>query len=326
MKPERLFPIASSPHVHSGNRIDTAMRDVILALLPACLGALWFFGGRVALLLFAAILTALLSEAACQKIRGLPVTIADYSAALTGILLTMTVPVTTPVWVVVIGSASAVVLGKQLFGGLGNNLFNPALVGRIVIGASWPLGISHYVRPYDAVTTATPLALLGEAVSHPAGPAGGDIVLPSLQALFTGSIAGSLGETSALLLLAGGIFLVWRHHIDMRIPLFYIGSVFFLALLFPAGGDRLWFATFSILSGGLFLGAIYMATDWVTSPVTYRGRLLYALGLGILTFLIRRGGGPPEGVAYSILLMNMATPLLDRYTRRKVFGAVKKNG
>ncbi len=337
MENEKLLTVSSSPHIHSGNNITTAMRDVALALMPATILSIVYFGFYAVAIVLTAVVTAVVSEYVCQRVRKTDITIDDWSAALTGLFVALLCPPTVPLWVVAIGSASAIVIGKQLFGGLGNNLFNPALIGRAVIGASWPVAMSGWVRPFDGVSSATPLALLTEYAGGgmfptAASPMAGDWLstlmanVPPLSALFLGNIAGSLGETSAAALLLGGIYLIYKNHIDWKIPVLYIGTVFVLMFIFNRGTDPLWHATYHVLAGGLMLGAFYMATDWVSSPITKHGRIIYALGLGLFTFLIRRGWGFPEGVLYSILIMNMITPMIDRYTKGRVFGAVKKNG
>lgn len=328
MEPKKMLRVGSSPFVHSGHTIDQAMRDVFLALLPAVAASIWFFRLQAVAIILTAVISAVAAEYAVQKIRRIPMTIGDWSAALTGLLLGLVVPPSLPLWLVVIGSVSAIIIAKQLFGGLGNNLFNPALVGRAILVASWPVYMTTWTAPYEAVSMATPLSKLNTYVAGISTSATTDayVVLPHVEDLLLGSVAGSLGETSALALLLGGLFLIWRGHIDWKIPVLYIGTVFGLSLVFSQGLSPLWYASYQVLSGGLMLGAFFMATDWVTSPITRRGRIIYALGLGILTFLIRRGGGYPEGVLYSILLMNMATPLIDRLTKGRIFGAVKNNG
>ncbi len=330
MTQETLLKISSSPHVHSGNSISAAMRDVIIALLPATALSIYFFGLYALAIIVTSIASCLLAEYASQKFRKVDITINDYSAALTGLLFALIIPPATPLWLVFIGGTISIVIGKQVFGGLGNNLFNPALVGRAILVASWPVYMTRFVSPFDGVTSATPLGIIGEINKQFAGGLIPDTnlmaSLPPLSTLMTGSIAGSLGETSAIALILGGLYLIFKKHIDWKIPLLYISTVFTLALIFNGPYDRLWYATYNIFAGGLLIGAFFMATDWVTSPTTKKGRIIYAIGLGLLTFLIRKGAGLPEGVAYSIILMNMVTPLIDRYTRGRVFGEVKKHG
>lgn len=307
---ENLLIVSSSPHLHSANKVSTAMRDVCIALLPALVGAVYFFGMAAATVILTCVITALLSEVIAQKIMHREVTISDGSAVITGLLLAFCLPSTIPLWIAAIGSAVAIIIGKQFFGGLGCNIFNPALIGRAFLVASWPVPMTTWVTPLDGVTTATPLGILKEGLSEQ---------LPSLGQLFMGNVAGCLGETSALALIVGGLYLLYKGHIDWRIPFSYLGTVFVVTAV--VGADPF----FHLLSGGLMLGAFFMATDWVTSPITKKGRLIFGIGCGLLTVLIRLMGGYPEGVCYSILLMNLATPLIDRYTKARVFGGVKKH-
>ncbi|MGI6606067.1 MAG: RnfABCDGE type electron transport complex subunit D [Peptococcia bacterium] len=307
---ENLLIVSSSPHLHSANKVSTAMRDVCIALLPALVGAVYFFGMAAATVILTCVITALLSEVIAQKIMHREVTISDGSAVITGLLLAFCLPSTIPLWIAAIGSAVAIIIGKQFFGGLGCNIFNPALIGRAFLVASWPVAMTTWVTPLDGVTTATPLGILKEGLSEQ---------LPSLGQLFMGNVAGCLGETSALALIVGGLYLLYKGHIDWRIPFSYLGTVFVVTAV--VGADPF----FHLLSGGLMLGAFFMATDWVTSPITKKGRLIFGIGCGLLTVLIRLMGGYPEGVCYSILLMNLATPLIDRYTKARVFGGVKKH-
>lgn len=307
---ENLLIVSSSPHLHSANKVSTAMRDVCIALLPALVGAVYFFGMAAATVILTCVITALLSEVIAQKIMHREVTISDGSAVITGLLLAFCLPSTIPLWIAAIGSAVAIIIGKQFFGGLGCNIFNPALIGRAFLVASWPVAMTTWVTPLDGVTTATPLGIIKEGLSEQ---------LPSLGQLFMGNVAGCLGETSALALIVGGLYLLYKGHIDWRIPFSYLGTVFVVTAV--VGADPF----FHLLSGGLMLGAFFMATDWVTSPITKKGRLIFGIGCGLLTVLIRLMGGYPEGVCYSILLMNLATPLIDRYTKARVFGGVKKH-
>ena len=321
--------VSSSPHMKSSLTIEKAMRDVLLALIPALGLAVYFFGLPAIGVVGTGVLTAILSEAACQKIRGREITVRDGSAAITGLLLAFSLPSTTPLWIVAIGSAAAIVLGKQFFGGLGHNVFNPALVGRAILLASWPAAVTSYVLPIDGVTSATPMETMkGIAQLGSASAAAVDefmVQLPSLWQMFSGNIAGCLGETSALALLVGAAYLFYRGHIDWRIPGTYIGTVFVLTAIFGfyTGRGSFIYPLYHLLGGGLILGAFFMATDWVTSPITQRGKIIFGLGCGILTVVIRLWGGYPEGICYSILLMNCATPLIDRYTKPKVYGRRK---
>ena len=292
------------------------MRDVCIALIPSLIAGVFFFGFRAALVTLLAVIFCVGFEFLWQKILKKEVTISDGTAAVTGMLLAFNLPATAPWWMVLIGSFVAIIIAKQFYGGTGNNFVNPALAGRAFLLASWPVLMTNWVQPFDAVSGATPLAIMKN-------PEAG--VLPELSDMFFGNIAGCIGETSALALIIGGIYLVARRVINIRIPLFYILTVAILAFVFPSAGlsnaDSM---LYNILGGGLMLGAIFMATDYVTSPITRNGQVIMGIGCGILTFVIRRFGGYPEGVSYSILLMNVATPLIDRWTKPKVFGSVKE--
>jgi electron transport complex protein RnfD len=314
--------VSPAPHVSDLLTTEKAMRQVGLALAPATLFSIWVFGWRALLLIVLSTGTAVLTEYLIQKLRKKPITIADGSAALTGLLLALTVTPVLPGWMIVIGAVVAIALAKHIFGGLGHNPFNPALIGRAFLLASWPVAMTTWTWPQHA------LGWAGAKVDTVAGATALNLdkigtlnqlhlKIPYSQ-LFLGNIAGSLGETSALLLLLGGLYLLWAKVIDWRIPVSFIGTVAVLSLVFQK--DPL----FQILAGGVFLGAFFMATDWVTSPVTPKGRIYFGIGCGTLTMLIRTFGGYPEGVCYSILLMNAVTPLLDRMTVPKRFGEVKQ--
>lgn len=313
---ENLLVVSSSPHIHSVDTVNTAMRDVIIALIPALLVALYFFGLPAAMVIATCVIAAVLSELVAQKIMHKEVTINDYSAALTGLLLAFCLPPALPLWMAAIGAVVAIIFSKQMFGGLGNNIFNPALVGRAFLLASWPVAMTTWTAPLDAVTTATPLALIKEGAEQ----------LPGIAHLFAGNVSGSLGETSAIALIIGGLYLLYKGHIDWRIPFTYMGTVFVLtAIAGTLQGLGLWYPLYHLFGGGLILGAFFMATDWVTSPITKKGRIIFGIGCGLLTVIIRLKGGYPEGVCYSILLMNILTPLIDRYTKGRIFGGVKKH-
>ncbi|MGI6588973.1 MAG: RnfABCDGE type electron transport complex subunit D [Peptococcia bacterium] len=314
---DNLLIVSSSPHLHSDNSVSTAMRDVLIALTPALIASLYFFRFAAAKVILTCVFVAVISEVIAQKIMKKEVTVDDYSAVVTGLLLAFCLPATIPWWMAAVGAVVAIIIGKQLFGGLGNNIFNPALVGRAVLLASWPVAMTNWVNPLDGVTTATPLGMLKEGTAAQ---------LPSLGQLFIGNVGGSLGETCALALLLGAIYLLYKGHIDWRIPFSYLGTVFVLtAIIGVFKGEGLWYPLYHLLAGGLILGAFFMATDWVTSPLTKKGKFIFGLGCGLLTVVIRLQGGYPEGVCYSILLMNMVTPLIDRYTKPRVFGGVSKN-
>lgn len=317
MNQENLLVLSSSPHIHAPEQVPSAMRDVLIALIPALIVSVYFFGLPAVAVIVSCVAAAVLSEMAAQKIMKKEVSVHDLSAVITGLLLAFTLPPSLPVWIAAIGAIVAIVIGKQLFGGLGNNIFNPALIGRAFLLASWPVAMTTWTAPLDAVTTATPMALLK-------GTAAGQ--LPSLSQLYFGNVGGSLGETSALAILIGGLYLWYRGHIDWRIPGCYLGTVFVITGIYGATlGYAIWYPLYHLFGGGLMLGAFFMATDWVSSPITKRGRVIFGIGLGLLTVIIRLKGGYPEGVCYSILLMNMITPLIDRYTKGRIFGGVKKH-
>ena len=306
--------ISSSPHIHAPVTTKTIMRDVLIALTPAFLGSIFFFG-------FRALLVTLVSVAACVffewgwcKLRNIPNKLYDLSAIVTGVLLAFVCPVTIPLWCIVLGDFFAIIVVKQLFGGIGKNLVNPALAARAFM-FSWPVLMTTWVAPgVDAVSTATPLAAMHQ----------GQLPAEGIWQLFTGNIGGCLGETSALLLLIGLVYLLVRRVISLRIPLCFMGTVAVLTLLFPQGNDPLVWMGAQLFSGGLVLGAVFMATDYVTSPVTHLGQVLFGIGCGVLTVLIRYFGGYPEGVSYAILVMNCCVVLFDRIGRPKRFGAPKK--
>lgn len=316
--------ISSSPHAHSPVTTQTIMRDVLIALVPALLGSIYFFG-------FRALLVTLVSAAACMffewgfcKIRKLHCKTYDLSAVVTGVLLAFVCPVTIPYWTIILGDFFAIVLVKMLFGGLGKNIVNPALAGRAFL-FSWPVIMSNWVKvgfdnaagllsTADAVTAATPMSAMHQ----------GALPEESILDMFLGNIGGCIGETSALLLIIGFIYLLYRKVITARIPLAYIGTVAILAFLFPQGNDRIAWMAAQVFGGGLMLGAIFMATDYVTSPLTKLGQIVYGIGCGVITILIRYFGGYSEGVTYAILCMNACAVLLDKIGRPVKFGAPKK--
>ncbi len=321
-----LQTVSSSPHIRAKITTTSIMRDVCIALIPALICSVMFFGIRSVYLTALCMIFCVGFEYLWQKITKKTITIADGTAAVTGMLLAFNLPVTVPWWMCLIGSFVAIIIAKQLFGGVGHNFINPALAGRAFLMASWPIlmtrwvepGYSTFFVPDTLVSSATPLAILKT-------PEVG--IMPDFQHLFLGNIGGCIGETSALALLLGGIYLVARKVISCRIPVTYVVTVAVLAFLFPnAGFSNLNCMMIHVCSGSLLLGAIFMATDYVTSPITKKGQIIMGIGCGILTFVIRRFGGYPEGASYSIMLMNVATPLIDRWTQPKPFGAVKKEG
>jgi Na+-translocating ferredoxin:NAD+ oxidoreductase subunit D len=315
---KKLLQVTSSPHVHSPDSVPGAMRDVLLALLPALLAGLYFFRVPALLLVLSCVGSAYIVEYLCLKAMGKQTPAKEQSAVVTGLLLAFCLPPALPLWMGALGSAFGIVIAKHLFGGLGYNIFNPALIGRCFLLASFPVAMTHWISPIDAVSTASPLGMLKESLKGP---------LPSVTQLLVGNVSGSLGETSAVAILLGGLYLWYRGHIDLRIPASFIGTVFALtSIIAMVTGKGISYPLFHLFAGGLFLGAFFMATDWVTTPVTQLGRILFGIGCGSLVVLIRVKGGYPEGVAYSILLMNIVTPLLDRYTKARVFGREQRNG
>jgi len=323
--------LSSSPHVHSGQTTPQIMRAVLYSLVPACGVAVYFFGLSALSVLLIATLGCMATEVVCQRLMGQVVTIADGSAAITGVLLALNLPPTSPWWLTLLGAVIAISIGKQVYGGLGANPFNPALVARVVLLISFPVQMTTWSAPapigsgLDLVTAATPLGEWKNAVmltgEMPVTMQG------SMAGYFLGNMPGCIGEVSALALLLGAAYLFYRRILTWHIPASYVGVVVLLSGIFwlvnPA---RYPSPVFHLVTGGLVLGAFYMATDMVTTPVSRRGMLLFGAGCGVLTVLIRLFGGYPEGVSFAILLMNAATPLIDRYTRPRTFGTLRQRG
>lgn len=303
----------SSPHVRSDESTRVIMLDVIIALMPALIWAVYLFGINALLLTLVSILSAVIAEAVSELAMRKPLTIGDLSAVVTGMLVAFNCSPSVPIWMPAIGSAFAIVIAKQIMGGIGQNFVNPALAGRAFMLASWPVAMTTWVTAgtASAVSGATPLAILkGTEVAGQ---------LPSVWDMFLGNIGGCLGEVSALAILIGAAYLLYRGVITWRIPVTYIATVVILTLVFGKNPlDHLF-------AGGLMLGAFFMATDYTTSPVTIKGQFIYAFGCGLLTVIIRLFGGYPEGVSYSILLMNVAAPLIEKFTVPKVYGEVAKS-
>ena len=308
--------VASSPHIRGNFRTYRIMLDVVIALLPAFAVGVYRFGVQALLVAAVSVAAAVAAEWLFSLVTRTRCTVADCSAIVTGLLLAMTLPSSAPLWMPALGAAFAIVVIKALCGGLGQNVFNPALAGRALLMLVWPVGITRYfaLGP-DAVTAATPL-------HHMVMPA-----LPeeSLLDMLLGNCPGSIGEISALALLLGGAYLVWRKVISVRTPLAYLGTVALITLIFPKAGSGWEWMLYNLLSGGLMLGAIFMATDYATSPVTAKGQILFGVGCGALTVLFRYFGIYPEGVTYAILIMNACTWAIDRCTAPRRFG-VKKGG
>lgn len=304
-----MLIVSQSPHIRSDESVQRTMFDVIIALVPAMIGSIYFFGFDAVRLLLVTIVAAIAFEAGTQKLLKKPLRIMDLSAVVTGILLALNLPAGTPWWVAVFGAGFAIIIVKELFGGIGQNFMNPALGARAALVASWPRIMTAYVTP-DGVSAATPLQILKSGSGN----------LPAIERMVFGDIGGVIGETSAILLLIGGLYLIIRGVIDWKTPAIYIGTTAALLLVLGVDSSNL---LYHVLGGGLILGAFFMATDYSSSPVTPMGKIIFAVGCGLLTALIRVKGGLPEGVTYSILIMNVATPLIERLTRPKVFGEVK---
>ena len=307
------FVVSATPHVRSKDSIQGIMRDVIIALVPATVMGIVYFGLRALVLVAISIASAVFFEFLYQKLTKERVTLDDLSAVVTGLLLALNMPASAPFWMPIVGSAFAIIIAKQLFGGLGQNFINPALAARAFLLASYPTAMTTWTL--DGVTTATPLALLKS----------GDIVSPTMNdymAALTGHIGGCIGETCAIALIIGGLYLLYRKVISWRIPVVYIVTVVILTGAIGRNGVRV--PLYEVLVGGLLLGAFFMATDYASSPVTAKGQIIMGIGCGLLTSLIRIYGGYPEGVSYSILIMNLCVPLIDRFTKGRIFGARPK--
>lgn len=365
---EAQWLVSASPHIREPESVTRIMWTVSFALLPAAACGLAVFGPRVLWVLALSVVSAVAAEAACQRWRGRPITLSDGSAVLTGILVAFVLPVHMPWYIPVAASVFAVAVVKQAFGGLGCNVWNPALMGRafvlaswaalVTVGAGWPVPYHHRMNQpaaegsstasVDTVTAATPLTKVKTRIERFNKGKIGELAMPTSRAeaagalaamqeetatplrdLFVGRVGGCIGEVSALALLIGGAALIALGYVHWFVPVLYIATVALLGwmLPIPVQGESsrylIWFAgrpLFEIFAGGLFLGALFMATDMVTTPVTRKGQVIFAIGCGVLTAFIRRYGGYPEGVAYSIILMNTAVPLIDRHTRPRVFG------
>lgn len=304
------WKVSAAPHVHAKDSTATLMLDVIAALMPCVVAGIWLFGWRAALVIVLSVAFCVLTELVCQKIGRRPVRINDLSAVVTGIILALNLPSTAPWWMILIGAVVAIGLVKQLFGGIGDNFLNPALAARAVLLASWPARMtatntaSAYPLPFDTVTSAT--VLTPDSALN-----------PSMVDLLVGRIPGTIGEVCKVAILLGLVYLLVRRTITWHIPVVMVGTFALCAWAF--GLDPL----ASVLSGGVLFGAVFMATDYVTSPMTKWGQVIYAAGAGLIVALIRAFGSYPEGVTYAILLMNVATPLIDRAVRPRIYGEVK---
>jgi len=300
--------VSFSPHIRDRVTTRSIMLDVIIALCPAFIASIAIFGPRSALVTFACVAACVFFEWAFVKAMKKPNTIKDLSAVITGILLAFNLPVEIPIWQAIFGSFVAIILAKQLYGGIGKNFANPAIVGRVVMFMAFSTTMTTWVQLPDSISAATPLVLLGRGELDS---------LPRLWNMFIGTRGGCLGETSALALLAGGVYLLVRRVITWHAPVTFMTTVFVLMAIL---GEQ---AVYQLFAGGLFLGAIFMATDYPTTPQTNSGRVVFGIGAGIITVIIRLYGSYPEGVSFSILLMNTFVPLINRFTLKKALGGVK---
>lgn len=316
MENTKKLLVTASPHVRSNRTVKKDMLDVIIALIPAGIASVYFFGYRALVLILASVLTCVLSEYIFNKVTKRKQSIKDLSAVVTGILLAYNVPFTLPVWQMVIGAMFAIVVAKMFFGGIGQNIVNPALAARAFLMASWSSTMTQFVPPHRVATlkSVKDVSMLTGATPLM------DPKSYSTMDLFLGNIPGCLGEVSSLAILIGACYLLVRKVIHIRIPLTYILTSVVLIGIFGEGFQN---SLTTVLSGGMLLGAFFMATDYTTTPVTIKGQYVFAIGAGILTAVIRVFGGYPEGVSYSILLMNLVVPIIETYTRPKTFGKVE---
>ena len=320
----------SNPHIRSNETTRSIMLDVIIAMLPALAFAIFNFGLRALTLTAVSVVACIFWEWLYRKLMKKPQSIGDLSCVVTGMLLAFVCPVHMPYWMIIIGDFFAIVVVNQLFGGIGKNFLNPALAGRAVLLASYAGTMTSWVDPAagkaaiigsnaDVVTTATPLAIMKT------GDFAELMATYGVDKMFIGQIPGSLGEVSAVALLIGGAYLIWRKVINWQTPVAYIATVAVLTFLFPKQGTGLEWMLYSVFGGGLFLGAFFMATDYATSPVTKKGQLIFGIGCGLFTVLIRYFGSYNEGVCYSIMVMNLLVALIDKYTKPTRFGVVKSD-
>lgn len=325
---ENKLIVSSSPHVRTNKDTSYIMKQVVIALLPATLAALFFFRLSALNVIFFCVTGSVGAEFLCQKISKQESTIGDFSAVVTGLLLAFNVPASLPWWMCLLGAAFAIIVVKMVFGGIGNNFVNPALAARAFLLASFPVAMTLWTRTgvnwvssgnIDAYTTATPLSFLKAGSNGVSSLADSGI---SISNMLIGNIGGCIGETSAVLIILGGLYLMYKGIINYVIPTFYICTV--AILMFILGGFNFTFVIYELLAGGLMLGAFFMLTDYTTSPMTKKGQIIYAVLAGLITTVIILYGGYPEGVSYSILLVNIMTPLIDKYTKTKVFGEVSK--
>ena len=306
--------VSPSPHIRDNATTSTIMRDVLIGLAPAMIAAVVIFGFRALLMTAVCVAACIIFEYGTERILGRENTISDLSAVVTGVILSFNLPVQLPLWMAVVGCFFAIVIVKQLFGGIGNNFANPAIAARIFLLLSFSQPMTTWLqveggRAVQGVYGATPLALIS---------AGDTANLPSVMEMLLGTRGGCMGETCAIALILGGVYMIWKKVITPTIPLAFIGGVFVLSLLFGVN------PVYELLGGGLMLGAFFMATDYTTSPITEKGKIIFGLGCALITMVIRVFGSYPEGVSYSILLMNTITPHINRMVRNKAFGGVQQ--
>lgn len=326
---DKKLTVSASPHIHSSETTQGIMLDVIIALMPAAVTSVIFFKWHALAVLLTSVISSVVFEYVSRKIMKRSNTLGDLSAVVTGIILAFNLPSTLPLWIVVIGTFIAIVIVKQMFGGIGQNFVNPAITSRIILMTSFPSLMSTWTQPFvtgtgeDAVTTASPLALMSDITkADDIAAAMESAGLPSLKDMFLGLRAGSMGEVCAAALLIGFAYLLIRKVISPIIPLTFVGTVAVCMLI--AGKGNLTFVAYQILSGGLLLGAIFMATDYTTSPINKKGKVIFGIGCGLITSLIRIFGVLPEGVSFSIILMNILVPHIENLTTPKPFGSVKE--
>lgn len=309
MSETTMYTVSSSPHIRAKDTTQSIMRDVVIALLPATAAGVYFFKLQGLLVILASVLSCVAAEYIWQKATHRKVTISDLSAVVTGLLLAFNLPASVPLWLPVVGGFFAIIIAKQFFGGIGQNIVNPALAARAFLLASWPVAMTTWTL--DGATTATPLAFLKgvEATGQ----------APSLMNVFIGNVGGCIGETSALAIILGAAYLFAKRIIDWRAPVTFIATTFVITAIAGRSANPF----YELFAGGLMLGAFFMATDYATSPITPRGRIIFGIGCGVITSVIRILGGYPEGVSYSILIMNLCVPLIERWTVPRTFGKVK---
>ncbi len=323
---DKKLLVSASPHDHAKDTVTRIMLDVVIALVPSLIAAVFLFGYRTLIVSAVSVGTCVLAEYISRIVMKRHQTIGDLSAIVTGLLIAFNVPVSMPLWMVVLGDIFAIIVVKQMFGGIGMNFVNPALAARIMLIASFPTEMAEWNAPFswknEVITTASPLNAIKEIYR------GGEITadsfegLPSLLDMFLGKRAGSLGEVCAIALVVGLIYLLVRRVIKITIPLAYVGS--FAVIMFIAGGFNVKFLAYEILAGGLLLGAVFMATDYTTSPINFKGQVIFGIGCGVLTALIRLFGNLPEGVSFAIIIMNILVPHIENLTTPKPFGTVKE--